>query len=177
VRGFCSMVTILQRTKVRHMLIAMFINSMLAQKTSRSKHWPWIDCHGAGVAHWKAVANVDALRSPLVDSVPVYEVFLLTQTRGSSTPLSPAAVANVSDLAPASTQTQHPLHLPEISSQGRESQKHIVSSSMLVTCHKDAHIHACLFIFRDVLVTQSLYMLSKSCRYLLRDRHAICSEY
>jgi hypothetical protein len=114
------------------MLIAMFINSMLAQKTSRSKHWPWIDCHGAGVAHWKAVANVDALRNPLVGSVPVYEVFLLTQTRGSSTPLSPAAVANVSDLAPASTQTQHPLHLPEISSQGRESKKHIVSSSMLV---------------------------------------------
>jgi hypothetical protein len=72
---------------------------------------------------------VDALENPLIDSVPVNEVFLLTQTKEGSTPLILVAFENVSDMAPASTQTPLPLHLPEILSQYRESKKHIQSSS------------------------------------------------
>lgn len=86
---------------------------MMAQKTARSKHRPLIDCHGEGVAHWKAVSIVDILETNQ-RRAPMNTVAVLTQTIASSTPSTPVAFTNVENLALALTQTRLPLHLPEI---------------------------------------------------------------
>jgi len=103
-----------QSTPARHMLVVMFMMSIMAQKAARSKHWPWIDRHGAGVPHWKAVASVDALSNHSVNSVSKNRVTVFTKTIKSSTPSNPVGFAKVTRLARALTQTQPLLHLPEI---------------------------------------------------------------